>query len=94
MLLFRDQSGRSMVRELVVQKQKLRYLGHLKRSEGLGKIILEGKIVEKREGGRPRSQWEKDIRDTFDRSIVGHLTDVVSGRRSVEDVTSTRISSK
>ena len=30
--------------EILIRKQKLKYFGHLKRSEGLGKIILEGKI--------------------------------------------------
>ena len=39
-----------------VKKEKLKYFGHLKRSEGLGKIILEGKIEGKRERGRPRRQ--------------------------------------
>ena len=52
-----------------------KYFGHLKRSEGLGKIILEGKIDRKRERGRPRRQWERDIRDIFDTSLteVGRL---------------------
>ena len=53
--------------ENFVKKQKLKYFGHLKRSNGLGKIFLEGKIDGKRERGRPRRlQWERDIRDTFD----------------------------
>ena len=33
--------------ENFVKKQKLKYFCHLKRSKGLGKIILEGKIGEK-----------------------------------------------
>ena len=36
--------------ENFVKKQKLKYFGHLKRSEGLGKIILEGKIEGKGKG--------------------------------------------
>ena len=56
--------------ENFIKKQKLKYFGHLKKSEGLGKIILEGKIEEKRERGRPRRQWERDIRNAFDRSIT------------------------
>ena len=58
-----------MVRNFV-KKQKLKYFGHLKRSEGLGKVILKGKIEGKRERGRARRQWERDIRDAFDRSIT------------------------
>ena len=39
--------------ETFIKKQKLKYLGHLKRSNDLEKIILEGIIDEKRERGRP-----------------------------------------
>ena len=35
--------------ENFIKKQKLKYFGHLKRSDGLGKIILEEKIDGKRE---------------------------------------------
>ena len=33
---------------------------------GLNLLILEGKLDGKRERGRPRRQWERDIRDVFD----------------------------
>ena len=42
----------------------------MKRSEALGKIILEGKTDGKRERGRPRRRWEKDIHDVFDMSLT------------------------
>ena len=64
---------------------------HLKRSEALGKIILEGKIDGKRERGRPRRRWEKDIQDVFDMSLTeaGRLaTDRNCFRCAVKDVTS------
>ena len=79
-----------MIRNLI-KKQKLKYLGHLKRSEVLGKIILEGKIDGKRERGRPRRRWEKDIQDVFDMSLteVGRLaTDRNCFRCAVKDVMS------
>ena len=82
--------------ENFIKKQKLKYFGHLKRSEGLGKIILEEKIDGKRERGRPRRQWERDIRDAFDRSITeaGRWAfDRSCFRCAVEDATSIRISS-
>ena len=58
-----------------VRRQKLKYFGHLKRSEGLAKIILEERINGKREDGRPRRQWERDIEHAFHRPItkVGRL---------------------
>ena len=52
--------------EIFIRKQKLKYFSHLKRSEDLGKIILEGKIDGKRERGRRTRQWERDIRNVFD----------------------------
>ena len=76
---------------IFIKKQKLEYLGHLKRSEALGKIILEGKIDGKRERGRPRRRWEKDIQDVCDMSLTeaGRLaTDRNCFRCAVKDVTS------
>ena len=63
----------------------------MKRSEALGKIILEGKTDGKRERGRPRRRWEKDIKDVFDMSLTeaGRLaTDRNCFRCVVKDVTS------
>ena len=60
-------------------------------SEALGKIILEGKIDGKRERGRPRRLWEKDIQDVFDMSLTeaGRLaTDTNCFRCAVKDVRS------
>ena len=41
---------------IFIKKQKQKYFGHLKRSEGLGKIVLKGKIGGKRERKGPRRQ--------------------------------------
>ena len=62
--------------EISIKKQKLKYFGHLKRSEGLGKTVLEGKTDGKRERGRPRGQWERNIQNDFDMPIteIGRLT--------------------
>ena len=48
----------------------MKYFGHLKRHEGLGKTILEGKMNEKRERGRPRKQWEKEIQQTLGMTVT------------------------
>ena len=53
-----------------VRRQKLKYFGHLKRSEGLWRIVLEGRINGKRGKGRPRRQWERDMEDAFNRPIT------------------------
>ena len=53
-----------------VLRQKLKYFGHLKRHDGMGRIILEGRVNGKRKRGRPRRQWEKDIEDVLKMSII------------------------
>ena len=52
--------------EIFIRKEKLKYFSHLKRSEDLGKIILEGKIDGKRGRGRRTRQRERDIQNVFD----------------------------
>ena len=61
--------------EIFTKKQKFKCFGHLKRSEGLSKKHLAGKIDGKRETGRPRGQWELDTRNIFDMPVteVGRL---------------------
>ena len=53
-----------------VLRQKLKYFGHLRRHDGMGRIILEGRVNGKRRRGRPRRQWEKDIEDVLKMSII------------------------
>jgi len=45
------------------KKRKLRWYGHVTRSEGLAKTILQGKVQGKRRRGRQRRKWANDIRD-------------------------------
>ena len=63
----------------------------MKRSEALGKIVLEGKTDGKRERESRRRRWEKDIQDGFDMSLTeaGRLAnDRNCFRCAVKDVTS------
>ena len=84
-----------MVRKLY-KETKAEVFWSSEKIEGLGKIILEGKIEGKRERGRPRRQWNRDIRDAFDRSITEAgrwALDRGRFRCVVEDATSIGISS-
>ena len=56
--------------ENYVLKLKLKYFGHLKRHEGLGRTILEGKMNGKRTRGRPRKQWEKEIQQALGMTVT------------------------
>ena len=48
-----------------VLRQKLKYFGHRKRQDGMGRIILEGRFIGKGRRGRPRRHWERDIEDVL-----------------------------
>ena len=52
-----------------IKKQKLSYFGHIKRHQSLERTILEGRVEGKRKRGRPRRQWEDDIRDWLQMSV-------------------------
>ena len=45
-------------------RQKLTYFGHVKRHDGLERLVMEGIVQGRgRRRGRPKIRWEKDIRD-------------------------------
>ena len=91
----RTLSGRTMARELCEDTEG-EIFWSFERSGGLGKIILEGRINGKREIGRPRRQWERDIEDAFSRpiTVVGKLAiDRECFQSVVKDATSSRIRS-
>jgi hypothetical protein len=46
-----------------IKTRKLKYFGHIKRHNGLEKIILEGVVPGRRGQGRPRKQWVQDVMD-------------------------------
>ena len=46
-----------------VVDQKLMFLGHVKRHQGLEKIILEWKIDDKRRRERPPRGWSDDVKE-------------------------------
>ena len=47
----------------LVEKRKLRWFGHISRSSGLAKTILQGKVKGKRRKGRQKKRWEDNIKD-------------------------------
>ena len=46
-----------------VKKRKLRWFGHVTRSNGLAKVIMQGTVPGGRGRGRPRRTWESDIKE-------------------------------
>ena len=47
----------------LVKKRKLRRLGHVSRSSGLAKTILQGTVKGKRKRGRQKKRWEDNIKE-------------------------------
>ena len=47
----------------LVKKPKLRWFGHVSRSSGLAKIILQGIVKGKRKRGRQKKRWEDNIKE-------------------------------
>ena len=44
-----------------VKKRKLRWFGHVTRSTGLAKMILQGTVQEGRRKGRQKTRWEDNV---------------------------------
>ena len=48
---------------LTLVKRKLRWFGHVSRSSGLAKTILQGTVKGKRKRGRQKKRWEDNIKE-------------------------------
>ena len=47
----------------LIKKRKLRWSGHVSRSSGLAKTILQGTVKGKRKRGRQKKRWEDNIEE-------------------------------
>ena len=50
----------------IVKRRKLQWYGHVFRSSGLTKTILQGTVKEGRRQGRQRKRWKDNIREWTD----------------------------
>ena len=48
---------------MTVKRRKLQWYGHVSRSSGLAKTILQGRVKGGRRQGRQRKRWEDKIRN-------------------------------
>ena len=48
---------------MIVKRRKLQWYGHVSRSSGLAKNILQGTVKGGRRQGRKRKRWEDNIRE-------------------------------
>ena len=54
----------------IVKRRQLTLYGHVTRSEGLAKLILQGNVEGKRRCGRPKNMWIDNIKEWTGKSIV------------------------
>ena len=82
-----NEEVRSQVRALIgpyesllttVRKRKLRWYGHVSRSSGLAKTILQGTVNGARRRGRQKKRWEDNVKEWTGLSFA-------SSQRAVED---------
>ena len=50
----------------ILKRRKLQWYGHVSRSSGPAKTILQGTVKEGRRQGRQRKRWEDNIREWTD----------------------------
>ena len=48
---------------MIVKRHKLQWYGHVSRSSGLAKTILQGSVNGERRQGRQKKRWEDNIRE-------------------------------
>ena len=58
-----NEDVRAKIPLTIVKRRKLQWYGHVSRSSGLAKTILQGRVKGGRRQGRQRKRWEDNIRE-------------------------------
>ena len=58
--------NRTTRRPIIVKRRKLQWYGHVSRSSGLAKAILQGTVKGGRRQGRQRKRWEDNVQEWTD----------------------------
>ena len=61
------ESGISLKKNMM--KRKIQYFGHIKRNDRIQKTLIEAKVKERRQRGRPHGTWVTDIREWTEANI-------------------------
>ena len=64
----------------LVKKRKLRWFGHVSRSSGLAKTILQGTVKGKRKRGRQKKRWEDNIKSGQEWTLPVQLGQLKTGQ--------------
>ena len=63
----------------LVKKRKLRWFGHVSRSSGLAKTILQDTVKGKRKRGRQKKRWEDNIKEWKGMDLPSQLGQLKTG---------------
>ena len=64
----------------LVKKRKLRWFGHVSRSSGLAKTILQGTVKGKRKRGRQKKRWEDNKKSGQEWTLPAQLGQLKTGQ--------------
>ena len=67
----------------IVKRSKLQWYGHVSRSSGLAKTILQGTVKGGRRHGRQKKRWEDNIRE-MDRPAVHQVPEGSGEQRKMD----------
>ena len=65
---------------ILAKKRKLRLFGHVSRSSGLAKTILQGTVKGKRKRGRQKKRWEDNIKEWTEMDLPAQLGQLKTGK--------------
>ena len=68
----------------IVKRRKLQWYGHVSRSSGLAKTILQGTVKGGRRQGRQKKRWEDNIKE-WTGLVFGKSQREVEKKRKMED---------
>ena len=63
-----------------MKRRKLQWYGHVPRSSGLAKLILQGTVKRGRRQGRQKKRWEDNIREWTDLEFAKSQSAVEKGK--------------
>ena len=72
----------------IVKKRKLRWYGHISRSSGMAKTILQGTVKGTRRKGRQKKRWEDNIKEWTGMGFGDSLR-AAEGREGWKDIVAT-----
>ena len=69
-----------------VKERKIKYIGHVKRHQSLLEDVLEGRVEGSRPRGRPRINWEENVKNWSGLKVLQECTRMAEDSVKLRDV--------